>query len=306
MISIVMNCHNCAAHVPAAIESVLNQSEQNWELIFWDNASTDCSRKIVKSYGDNRIKYFHSEKYCSLGAARNSALMEAKGEFIAFLDTDDHWTSNKLSLQVKALSENKNAGITYTDACIVSDGKVTKRVFSKKEPPQGQVFEQLLSDYFLVMSSVMIRRACLDTQEYWFDDQFEIIEEYDLFLRISTGYELVFTPNALTYWRLHHNSTTMQKRNRIAREKRKLLKNLHRHFPILLQKHSASVRKVKGKVLLTSAIAKYYSGSPKEARKLLLKSNKVNLKGLFVYFASYFPPSVIDYVYRRLKGNPLV
>ena len=101
LVSIIMNCHNGETFLREAIKSVLNQSYKKWELIFWDNNSTDKSAQIFKSFKDKRLKYFFRKRKVSLYESRNSAIKKAKGEFIAFLDADDLWCSNKLFLQKK-------------------------------------------------------------------------------------------------------------------------------------------------------------------------------------------------------------
>ena len=77
-----------------ALKSIFNQTYQNWELIFWDNLSTDKSSVILKRYKDQRIKYFLAEKFEKLYKARNLALEKTFGEYICFLDTDDLWNEN--------------------------------------------------------------------------------------------------------------------------------------------------------------------------------------------------------------------
>ena len=88
LVSIIMNCHNGDKYIKEAINSITKQSYKNWELIFFDNASSDDSAKIVKKYNDKRIKYYYS-KFVNLGIARKKALGKCKGDFIAFLDCDD-------------------------------------------------------------------------------------------------------------------------------------------------------------------------------------------------------------------------
>ena len=91
LISIIINCYNGEKYLARSIKSVINQSHKNWEIIFWDNKSTDNSFKILNKFKDKRIKYFLSPKHEKLYNARNSAIKKAKGKFIAFLDTDDTW-----------------------------------------------------------------------------------------------------------------------------------------------------------------------------------------------------------------------
>ena len=89
LVSIIMNCHNGEKFLEQSLQSILKQSYQNWELIFWDNVSSDSSSKIIKRYKDLRIKYYLSKKFEKLYKARNSALEKTKGDYICFLDTDD-------------------------------------------------------------------------------------------------------------------------------------------------------------------------------------------------------------------------
>jgi len=107
LVSIIMNCHNGEHFLKDSINSIINQSYKNWELIFWDNKSTDNSRKILKLYNDKRIKYYYSNRYNTLYKSRNLAIKKAKGKFISFLDTDDMWGREKLRKQVNFLKKKK-------------------------------------------------------------------------------------------------------------------------------------------------------------------------------------------------------
>ena len=100
LISIIINCHNGERYLPKSLKSILVQSYQNFEIIFWNNCSTDGSKKIIKNIKDKRIKYFESKKFRKLYESRNLAIQKAKGKFITFLDVDDWWTKDKLKKQV--------------------------------------------------------------------------------------------------------------------------------------------------------------------------------------------------------------
>ena len=89
LVSIIMNCYNGQKYLENSVRSVLKQTYRNWELIFWDNCSTDNSSKIIKKFKDKRIKYFRGNKLVNLYSARNLAVKKAKGIFVSFLDTDD-------------------------------------------------------------------------------------------------------------------------------------------------------------------------------------------------------------------------
>ena len=306
MISVIVNCHNCLKYLDESIDSILRQTYQDWELIFWDNASTEDLQNYFSGIDDKRIKYYRGDKFLPLGMARNKAIEKANGEYIAFLDADDYWQPEKLELQIDAFNSEKDVGLVYSDAAIVHNGKKIKTFFENAEPPEGYVFDRLLSSYFLVMSSVMIRKQAIDELETWFNPNYEIIEEYDLFLRISTKWKLKCANQQLAIWRWHGESTTMKKRCLISVEKRKLLKQLKSEYPDLMSKYKSAVDVVRGKILISRALTEYYSHRSKKARKLLRLSKIKTAKGVFVYFATFFPSSLIDILYRKIKGNPLV
>ena len=104
LVSIIMNCYNGEKYLEESLNSIVNQSYKNWELIFFDNNSNDNSKKILNNYKhDQRIKYFKSIEFLKLYDARNEAIKQAKGEYIAFLDTDDLWINNKLEKHLSIL-----------------------------------------------------------------------------------------------------------------------------------------------------------------------------------------------------------
>ena len=91
LVSVIMNCYNGEKYLNDSLNSLLSQNYSNWELIFWDNISTDNSKKIFESYKDKRFKYYSATKHEILYKARNLAIKKTSGDYIAFLDTDDIW-----------------------------------------------------------------------------------------------------------------------------------------------------------------------------------------------------------------------
>ena len=91
LVSVLINCYNGEKYLEAAINSVMNQTYKNWEIIFWDNQSTDNSEEIVKKYQDKRFNYFKSQRHTTQYEARNEGLNKCSGDLIAFLDVDDFW-----------------------------------------------------------------------------------------------------------------------------------------------------------------------------------------------------------------------
>ena len=148
LISIIMNCHNGEAFLHEAIQSVLKQKYKKWEMIFWNNNSTDNSEKVFKNYRDKRLRYYFRKKKVSLYKSRNSAIKKAKGEFIAFLDVDDIWLPNKLSLQVKKFRD-PNVGLVYGKCLKVHKNSFfgRKQLITPGNLPEGYVTKDLLKNY---------------------------------------------------------------------------------------------------------------------------------------------------------------
>lgn len=115
LVSIITPSYNCARFVSETIESIRNQTYQNWELLITDDCSTDETCRIIESYAnkDNRIKLFKLPKNSGAGVARNNSIKEASGKFIAFCDSDDRWKPEKLQVQLEFMC-NKNIDVCYS------------------------------------------------------------------------------------------------------------------------------------------------------------------------------------------------
>lgn len=121
LVSIIMPSYNTANYISDSINSVLSQTYNNWELIIVDDCSTDNSIDVVKSFGDPRIILLQNETNSGAALSRNYALREAKGKWIAFLDSDDVWVPEKLEKQIAFMEENDYA-FTFTDYRICLNG----------------------------------------------------------------------------------------------------------------------------------------------------------------------------------------
>lgn len=114
LVSIIMPSYNTAPYIKETIQSVLNQTYQNWELIIVDDCSTDNTDEVVASIQDERIRYLKNEKNSGAAVSRNRALREAKGKWIAFLDSDDLWMPEKLEKQISFMEKN-GYSFSYTN-----------------------------------------------------------------------------------------------------------------------------------------------------------------------------------------------
>ncbi len=204
-VSVLMNCFNGAEFLSEAIESVYAQGFGDWEIVFWDNQSTDDSARIAQSY-DGRVRYFYAPSHTSLGAARNLALEKACGEYIAFLDCDDVWLPEKLERQIALFERDPQLILVYSDSYFVDgNGVITGTLFKKRRPFAGQVYPQLLCNDFIPLLTAVVRREPI-SQSGGFCSDFHHAEDWDLFLRLSLLGPFDFVPGCLAKYRIHANS----------------------------------------------------------------------------------------------------
>ena len=202
LVSVIVNCFNGEKYLKEALASVLNQSYENWEIIFWDNRSTDNSKNILNSFKDSRIKYFFAEKHTTLYQARNLAIKKSNGELLAFIDVDDIWEKNKLELQVP-IFQNSKISLVYSNLWIAKQNLEKKKLFIKKESPSGFIYEKLLDDYNVGIITTVFRKSIIKDLEKIFDERFSIIGDFDFFLKLAKSNYFHYINEPLAYYRIH-------------------------------------------------------------------------------------------------------
>lgn len=205
LVSVIMNCYNGEKYLADAVRSILNQSYKNFEVIFWDNQSKDNSANIYKSFKDKRLKYFYAKNFTSLYEARNLAIKKSKGKYVAFLDVDDLWIKNKLSLQLKKFEDDK-IGLVYSNYYILNQFTGLKKIFYKKKLPEGLIYKELLNYYCLGLGTVVIRKDILKNKKLVFDKEYNIIGDFVFFTKISRDINFSCIQEPLLIYRVHKNS----------------------------------------------------------------------------------------------------
>lgn len=208
LVSIIMNCYNGAKYLRDAIESVLAQEYQNWEVVFWDNQSVDGSASILQSYQDARIRYFYAPMHTVLYSAREQALAQCRGGLIAFLDVDDWWVPEKLRIQVP-LFNDPTVGMSCGNYFLINErrkGAPTSRV-AHGTLPSGSVMDALFANYFVHFSTLVVRKTALDSLTYIFDPRFSIIGDFDLVVRLSAAWQIQSVQRPIAAYRWHRRNT---------------------------------------------------------------------------------------------------
>ncbi|CAB4820690.1 MAG: glycosyltransferase [Actinobacteria bacterium] len=207
LVSVIMNAHNSEEFLAEALASVLAQSYTNWEVILWDNASTDGSRAVAESLEDGRIHYFQVPGKVSLYQSRVNALARASGPLIAFLDCDDTWHPDKLSRQVPEFSDpSVVASCTHYHVFYSQpDPAQAMRVTRTYRPSHVELID-VLSDYRVGMLTLMIRRDACKRFLPETPPDFSIIEDLDIVARVLQGGSLAAVSEALATYRMHDNN----------------------------------------------------------------------------------------------------
>ncbi|MBL8014517.1 MAG: glycosyltransferase family 2 protein, partial [Candidatus Omnitrophica bacterium] len=160
-VSVIISTYNRAQYLGRAIQSVLSQSFEDFELIVVDDASKDTTKDVVAQFNDSRIRYIRHEENRGGPAARNTGIKNTSGVFLAFLDDDDQWCQEKLQKQVRKMeSLSTRVGLVYAGSEIYNEQK--KRIDCVNVPAySGNVYKRLLLSTILgSVSSVLVRREC--------------------------------------------------------------------------------------------------------------------------------------------------
>ena len=228
-VDIIIPAFNAARYLPAAIESVISQTFDDWQILLVDDGSTDNTQEIVNSFLDRlgpKIKYIKQENR-GVSAARNTAILASKAEFLALLDADDMWMPCRLSESLKVLVERPQAGLCYgLITSIDPDGRLGNSWEGNLSNAAGHIAPQIyLRAVELPSPTITIRRICIDEVGI-FDESLRVTEDRDLWLRIALRYEVAFVPKVLALYRMSPSSLTTDPKRMLEAQ----LKFIHKHY----------------------------------------------------------------------------
>ena len=220
LVSIIIPNYNHGCYLDRALNSVLNQTYQNWEMIVIDNNSTDNTNEVMANFADPRITYLKLNNDGIIAISRNAGIRIAKGEWIAFLDSDDWWVENKLKECLDYI--NHEVDLIYHDLQIVyRQAKIFKRKIIKSKRLKKPILVDLLVEGNTICnSSVMVRKSYLEKIGYINEDR-ELVaaEDYNTWLRIAQlTDQFVYVPRMLGYYLMHNQN--ISKKNMLAPTRR--------------------------------------------------------------------------------------
>lgn len=215
MVSVVVPAYNRRNYIAQAIDSVLAQSYDNFEIIVVDDGSTDGTFEILDDYFNaGKIKLFFHEKRANKGqsASINLGLKAVRGEFVAILDSDDYWDFNKLDIQVEFLNSNMDVGLIYSNGYAVNEsGDKLYSIHSSDHVEPCDPNSVLLDCYLALPVNSLVRRSVYD-KVGGFDETFRAAQDHDMLIRMAEVTQFAYIPDFLWYYRKHGDSISVKKR----------------------------------------------------------------------------------------------
>ena len=218
VISIVIPTYNHAKFISKALESVIDQTYKNWEAIIIDNNSTDDTDKVINQYDDPRIKYLKINNNGVIAKSRNLGIKEAKGEWIAFLDSDDWWTKDKLEVCFSKIGKNVDFIHHAFEYVFKSKSFFRKKIIKGREFKKPILNDLLIGSITkgsqISNSSVIVRKNILLKIGYLNENKILVgADDYDTWLRIAQITDQFLYINKKLGYYLFHDSNTQKKRD---------------------------------------------------------------------------------------------
>lgn len=282
LVSVIINCYNSEKYLRETIDSLIAQTYENWEAIFWDNCSTDKTAEIIASYNEPRFRYFLAEKNTPLGEARNLAMEKVQGELLCFLDSDDVWVKDFMEIGVNTLNNNAAVIGFFCNYYIRKEGRDTPYNLIK-EDGFFSLKEVLHRGYGIGMSGCIVRWSIVKDYSILIDNRYSLIEDLDFFVKILNHGPFAYTAKPLFYYRVYNNNNSNKYKDKWAKEYRDFYEMLNREYvkatpPILSEK---DIRYIRDLLLMIEMNRHIEENNRKEALMLLLMN-----RGLSIHFWS--------------------
>jgi len=227
-----MPCFNHGEFLQESILSVLGQEHGDLELIVVDDCSTDSSPEIAAecARADRRVRVITQTKNQGLSRARNAAMKIARGDLIAFCDSDDVWEPSKLKIQLALANCYAECDLVYSDALIIDgNGKSDGRRFSQEFPlpklPSGLLFYELILRNFINIQTVLVRKVCLE-EAGGFDERIELVQDWLMWVRLSRQHAFTYCEEPLARYRVHARSTNIVQKRQYAQNRFKVFRRI--------------------------------------------------------------------------------
>jgi len=288
-VSVIIPAYNCAKYIRACLNSALNQTYTNLEVIVIDDGSTDDTKEAAVSFGD-RIRYAYQPNR-GVSAARNQGIKMAQGDYIAFLDADDVWTADKISEQVAFLALHPDIGVALTDMEFISEDGRSTGFYKRREayPHDGMILPDVMIRPFPFPSTVLIRKNVLDGVG-GFNENLRRSEDAEWFLRVAMKYKVGLIEKPLTQYRDVGNSLTTNMQ--VYETRICVLNDFFRQHPKVVSQYPDAAKQSLYKAYRDYGKDLLHQGQCVEARRQFLQAGKYqkNTECLGFIMKSYLKP----------------
>lgn len=309
LVSVIMPTYNYGKYISEAIDSVLNQTYTDFEIIVADDGSTDDTRMVIERFMGKcpgKIRYFY-QKNKGPGAARNFAIGEAKGEYVAFLDADDLWLPDKLKLQMEMFEKMPDIGFIHTNyKLFCSDGEISNYRFGITSPVQlsGDIFPYLLRECVVRTSGAIIKKKCLDDTGL-FEETFSG-EDYEFWLRVAKKFKAGYVRLPVLQCREHPEHALRRDAHKAYANVRRVIDKTLENFPEVKNdpRCRESLKYREAKICYEIGYAHFLKKEIRLARDNFYQSlkNKFTLTSLKYFLLAFIAPAIIDKA-KNIKKN---
>lgn len=218
MVSIILPTYNGEKYIKKSIQSIIDQTYQNWELIVIDDCSTDNTNQIIEEYKkkDHRIKLYRNEENLKLPASLNKGFKLANGDYLTWTSDDNLYNDNAIEKLVGALSDDVQCGLVFSRMEYIDSDGVLRGLSDNVKDEMEIYYHNIVGASFMYTREVYERIGEYDVNRF-------LMEDYDYWLRIVNSFKIKYLPEVLYKYRIHQNSLTETKNRQMLVEKIKLL-----------------------------------------------------------------------------------
>ncbi len=235
--SVIMNVYNGERWLRDALDSVVAQTCGDWELIFWDDQSRDGSAAVLQPYlADPRVRYFHAPVQTPLGEARQQAIEQARGSWLAFLDQDDFWTPDKLAEQARVIDAWRGPPLAIVYGRAMKFGVLQKLVdfdrWHEFQPlPQGDIFEALFADSCFICQSAVCLATAAVREIGPIPGEHRFCPDYYFYTALSTRHAAACTQQVVCWYRIHSAAMSREHYLSVMQEMLSILERWRSRLP---------------------------------------------------------------------------
>lgn len=277
-VSIIIPTYNRAKTIIKAIDSILYQTYKDYEIIIIDDGSTDNTKETIQSYLAIANIYYYRQENKKTAAARNFGIKKSKGDYIAFLDSDDLWFPRKLEMQVKILSENPDVGAVGSNQMLIDEnGKELGLKYSYNKLKSGFIFKELLLRKFYISTQTLLVRKEVFNDVGLFDEKLKnALEDWELTLRIAQKYRIIMIKQPLIKRTVRRNPESIS------------------YLEFRIKNHQYILKKYLNNSLLTKSFIRFVWSKALYSYGYIYLTNGIYKKAFKNFFRSFLKGNIIS------------